>query len=54
MSLIDLTSFLDVYGEENIMGPIIVQVNRGGRNYVPIAKTHEYISVAATGAEKKR
>ncbi len=45
--------FEDIYGEENIMGPVIVQVNKGGRNYVPIAKTHEYISVAATGAEKK-
>jgi adenine-specific DNA-methyltransferase len=36
-----------------VMGPVIVQVNKGGRNYVPIAKTHEYLSVAATGSEKE-
>lgn len=31
------------YGKEAEFGPIIVQVNKGGRDYLPIAVTHEYI-----------
>lgn len=31
------------FGEDSLLGPIIVQVNKGGRSYLPIAKTHEYI-----------
>ncbi len=32
-------------------GPIIVQVNAGGRDYLPIAKSHEYILCFSTGSE---
>lgn len=42
----------DIFGESQRMGPVVVQVNKGGRNYVPIAKTHEYLAVAATGEER--
>ena len=31
------------FGKDSLLGPIIVQVNKGGRSYLPIAKTHEYI-----------
>jgi len=33
----------EVFGEENFIAQIIVQVNKGGRDYLPIAKTHEYL-----------
>lgn len=32
-----------IFGRDSLLGPIIVQVNKGGRSYLPIAKTHEYI-----------
>ena len=32
-----------------LLGPVIVQVNKGGRSYLPIAKMHEYIVCSSTG-----
>lgn len=32
-----------LFGENNLIGPIIVQVNKGGRDYLPIAKQQEYV-----------
>ncbi|MFH1803108.1 MAG: site-specific DNA-methyltransferase [archaeon] len=32
-----------IFGENNYLGMIVVQVNKGGRDYLEIAKTHEYI-----------
>ncbi|MHA1819999.1 MAG: DNA methyltransferase, partial [Promethearchaeota archaeon] len=31
------------FGFDSLYGPIIVQVNKGGRDYLPIALTHEYL-----------
>ena len=31
------------FGADTLLGPIIVQSNKGGRDYLPLAKTHEYI-----------
>jgi len=40
-----LTAILEAeFGKDSLLGPIIVQVNKGGRSYLPIAKTHEYIA----------
>ena len=33
----------EVFGSENYVTTITVQVNKGGRDYLPIAVTHEYI-----------
>jgi len=33
----------NIFGENNLIGPIIVQVNKGGRDYLPIAKQQEYV-----------
>ena len=35
-----------------LLGPIIVQVNKGGRSYLPIAKMHEYLVCSSTGKEE--
>ena len=32
-----------IFGENNFVTQIIVQVNKGGRDYLPIAITHEYV-----------
>ena len=31
------------FGADTLLGPIIVQSNKGGRDHLPLAKTHEYI-----------
>ncbi len=33
----------EIFGEENFVAEIIVQANKGGRDYLQIAKTHEYL-----------
>lgn len=33
----------EIFGEENFVAQVIVQVNKGGQDYLPLAKTHEYI-----------
>lgn len=33
----------EIFGEKNFITTITVQVNKGGRDYLPIAVTHEYI-----------
>jgi len=33
----------EIFGERNFIALIIVQVNKGGRDYLQLAKTHEYI-----------
>ena len=33
----------EVFGEENFVAQITIQVNKGGRDYLPIAVTHEYL-----------
>lgn len=33
----------EVFGVENFVASIVIQVNRGGRDYLPIAVTHEYL-----------
>ncbi len=33
----------EIFGEENFVAQIIIQVNKGGRDYLPIAVTHEYL-----------
>lgn len=39
-----LTAIIEAeFGKDSLLGPIIVQVNKGGRSYLPIAKMHEYI-----------
>lgn len=38
-----------LFGEESLIGPIIVQVNKGGRDFLPIAKTHEYLICCSPG-----
>jgi len=40
-----LTAILEAeFGKDSLLGPMIVQVNKGGRSYLHIAKTHEYIA----------
>ena len=33
----------EIFGEENFLAQIVVQANKGGQDYLPIAKTHEYV-----------
>lgn len=33
----------EIFGEENFISLVIVQINRGGRDYLQIATTHEYL-----------
>jgi len=33
----------EIFGEENFIAEIVVQANKGGRDYLQIAKTHEYL-----------
>ena len=35
--------------EAPLLGPVVVQVNKGGRSYLPIAKMHEYVVCSSTG-----
>ncbi|MHA1330842.1 MAG: site-specific DNA-methyltransferase [Candidatus Hodarchaeales archaeon] len=45
-----LESFISSYFKRDPrFGPIIVQANKGGRDYLPIAKQHEYILCYYTG-----
>lgn len=39
------------FGEDANFGPIIVQVNKGGRDYLPIAKTHEFLVAGSLSGE---
>jgi adenine-specific DNA-methyltransferase len=42
--LTDLNTLLEMqFGVDSLFGPVIVQINKGGRDYLPIAKTHEYL-----------
>jgi adenine-specific DNA-methyltransferase len=41
----------EVFGSENYVTTITVQVNKGGRDYLPIAVTHEYILCYSKSAE---
>jgi 16S rRNA G966 N2-methylase RsmD len=43
----------ECFGEENGFGPVIVQVNKGGRDYLPIALTHEYLLGSGLGGAPK-
>ncbi|MCF2139471.1 MAG: site-specific DNA-methyltransferase [Candidatus Lokiarchaeota archaeon] len=40
------------FGKSSLIGPIIVQINKGGRDYLPLAKTHEYIIVGTLNSDK--
>ncbi|MBO8171487.1 MAG: site-specific DNA-methyltransferase [Bacillaceae bacterium] len=33
----------EIFGEHNFVGQIIVQTNKGGQDYLDLAKTHEYL-----------
>ncbi|MHA1733257.1 MAG: site-specific DNA-methyltransferase [Promethearchaeota archaeon] len=44
----------EVFGAGASFGPVVVQVNRGGRDYLPIAKTHEYILCSGSGRAEPR
>jgi adenine specific DNA methylase Mod len=33
----------EIFGEENFVAQIVIQVNKGGRDYLPIAISHEYL-----------
>ncbi len=39
------------WGKESLFGPIMVQVNKGGRDYLPIAKTHEFLISGSLNGE---
>lgn len=41
----------EVFGNENYVTTITVQVNKGGRDYLPIAVTHEYILCYSKSAD---
>ncbi len=41
----------EVFGEKNFVATITVQVNKGGRDYLPIAVTHEYLLVYFRGQD---
>ena len=41
----------EVFGGGSLFGPIIVQVNKGGRSYLPIAKTQEYVTCVSVNPE---
>lgn len=43
----------EVFSAENYITTITVQVNKGGRDYLPIAVTHEYILCYAKSADAK-
>ncbi|MHA1675018.1 MAG: site-specific DNA-methyltransferase [Promethearchaeota archaeon] len=43
--------FEEKWGKESLFGPIIVQVNKGGRDYLPIAKTHEFLISGSLNGE---
>lgn len=43
----------EVFGAENYITTITVQVNKGGRDYLPIAVTHEYILCYAKSSYAK-
>jgi len=48
-----LTSLVEnEFSKGSLLGPIIVQVNKGGRSYLPIAKTHEYIVCGTVNTSK--
>lgn len=42
-----------IYGEENFVSQIIVQSNKGGRDYLQIAKTHEYLVCYSKSSDTK-
>jgi len=37
----------EVFGPDNFIAQVVVQANKGGRDYLPLAQTHEYILVYA-------
>lgn len=41
----------EIFGNENYVTTITVQVNKGGRDYLPIAVTHEYILCYSKSAD---
>jgi len=42
----------EIFGEENFVAQIIVQTNKGGQDYLAIAKTHEYLLCYVKDFEK--
>lgn len=42
----------EVFGEENFISDIVIQVNKGGRDYLEIAKTHEYLLLYAKNIDE--
>lgn len=43
----------EVFGEENFIANITVQVNKGGRDYVELAQTHEYLLCYTKSSDAK-
>jgi adenine-specific DNA-methyltransferase len=43
----------EIFGEDSSFGPVIVQVNKGGRDYLPIATTHEFVLGSGIGGSPK-
>ena len=41
----------EIFGEKNFGGTIIVQTNKGGQDYLQLAKTHEYLLCYFKGDE---
>jgi len=37
----------EVFGADNFVAVVIVQANKGGRDYLPLAQTHEYLVIYA-------
>ena len=43
----------EIFGQDNFIAQVIVVSNRGGRDYLPIAITHEYVLVYGRGPDAK-
>lgn len=37
----------EVFGEANFVAQVVTQANKGGRDYLPLAQTHEYVLIYA-------
>lgn len=37
----------EIFGSENFIAQVVVQANKGGRDYLPLAQTHEYLLIYA-------
>lgn len=43
----------EIFGEVNFIAQVIVQANKGGQDYLQLAKTHEYILIYARSEQTK-